>query len=65
MSGKACSSILRLRGLPYTASNDDLKGFFQGFELVNVCIVQRWGKSFYILQNLGLVGVLPFQWRMN
>lgn len=45
MADKACSSILRLRGLPFTAINDDLKAFFQEFEVVDVCIVQRWGKS--------------------
>lgn len=38
------SSVLRLRGLPFAASDSDVQSFFSGYELVEVYICRRDGE---------------------
>ena len=38
------SALLRLRGLPYNATEEEIKGFFGEFQTVNVSICRRDGE---------------------
>ncbi len=37
------SSVLRLRGLPFQATEEDIKEFFSGYELKQIFICRRGG----------------------
>ncbi|CAK0735830.1 hypothetical protein CVIRNUC_000646 [Coccomyxa viridis] len=39
------SALLRLRGLPYNATEEEIKGFFGEFQTVNVSICRRDGRA--------------------
>ena len=38
------SALLRLRGLPYNATEEEIKGFFGEFQTVNVSICRHDGE---------------------
>jgi epithelial splicing regulatory protein 1/2 len=38
------SPVLRLRGLPFSAGEDDIRQFFSGFNVVQVVIGKRSGR---------------------
>lgn len=44
-NNRAPSRVCRLRGLPYTASDDDIRSFFCNFTLDEVYICRRDGKT--------------------
>lgn len=48
-------TIVRLRGLPYTCSKDDLcDGFFKGFNVIDLRLVERRGKNDTLCRDRGL-----------
>lgn len=50
VAARAKASVLRLRGLPFAASDSDVEGFFGGYDIVEVYICRRDGEWTRVLQ---------------